>query len=476
MPPDCLVSSSGASSLDSLALALGSAARLFGAGLAFSCAAALAAAEPEGSPLEVRVFPDQADWTYELAEAVRFRVEVLREGHPLPGAEIRYTVGPETLPATETSATVGPGGLTIEAPPMAVPGFVRCSVELTEGGRRYRALATAAVAPWAIAPTQTEPEDFDAFWNAGKAELARTPTSARLTQLPDASTAALDVYHVSLATVNARGEATNGDETRVYGILCEPTQPARFPAVLRLPGAGVYPIGGDKKLAEEGYLTLEIGIHGIPLTLPPEAYAQLRSGALAGYPAFNLDDRSRYYYRRVHLSCLRALDFLAGRAKFDGRNLFVSGGSQGGQLAIATAALDPRVRACVAYYPAYADVTGYLHGRAGGWPHLLRPDPVSGEPSPHLTEAKLRTMRYYDTVNFARRLRVPTLFAWGFNDEVCPPTSLYAAANVVRAPTELILARAAGHHPTPEQDAFVRTWLRAQVVAPEAVDPHFTPP
>jgi cephalosporin-C deacetylase-like acetyl esterase len=454
MRPARLVPASRAASLWSLALALGSAARRLGAGLACCGAAAVAAASPGGSPLEVRVVPEEPDWTYERGQTVRFRVEVLREGHPLPGATIRYTVGPE--------------GLTIEAPPLAGPGFVRCNVEVTEEGRRYRGLATAAVAPEAIAPTQTDPEDFDAFWDAGKAELARTPIAARLTLLPDASTRTLDVYHVSLATVNARGEATDGADTRVYGILCEPKRPGRFPAVLRLPGAGVYPIGGDKRLADEGYITLEIGIHGIPLTLPPEAYAQLRSGALAGYPAFNLDDRSRYYYRRVHLSCLRALDFLAGRPAFDGRNLFVSGGSQGGQLAIATAALDSRVRACVAYYPAYADVTGYLHGRAGGWPHLLRPDPVTGAPNPHATEAKQQTMRYYDTVNFARRLRVPVLFAWGFNDEVCPPTSLYAAANVVRAPVEVVLARAAGHHPTPEQEAFARTWLRAQVVATEA--------
>jgi hypothetical protein len=50
----------------------------------------------------------------------------------------------------------------------------------------------------------------------------------------------------------------------------------------------------------------------------------------------------------------------------------VTVGSQGGALSIVTAALDSRVRGLAAYYPALSDVTGYLHNRAGGWPHMFR--------------------------------------------------------------------------------------------------------
>jgi pimeloyl-ACP methyl ester carboxylesterase len=119
-------------------------------------------------------------------------------------------------------------------------------------------------------------------------------------------------------------------------------------------------------------ITLEIGIHGIPVNLGPEIYTQLVGGVLASYPTYNLDNRQTYYYRRVYLGCVRANDFLCSLEQWDRKNLIVAGHSQGGQLAIVTAALDPRVIALSSTYPAYCDVTGYLHGRAGGWPGMMR--------------------------------------------------------------------------------------------------------
>jgi len=119
--------------------------------------------------------------------------------------------------------------------------------------------------------------------------------------------------------------------------------PGHYPGVLLVPGAGVRPYFGDKGTAARGAITLEIGIHGIPVNLPQEVYDQLLAGALKDYWLYNLDDRDRYYYRRVILGSLRANDFLTSRPAWDGKNLLVIGASQGGMLAIATAALDTRV-------------------------------------------------------------------------------------------------------------------------------------
>jgi hypothetical protein len=125
-------------------------------------------------------------------------------------------------------------------------------------------------------------------------------------------------------------------------------------------------------MAEKGIITFQVGIHGIPVNMEPSVYDALRTAGLSGYPTFNLDERDRYYYRRVYLGCLRANDFLVSRPRFDGKSLAVTGGSQGGALSLITAGLDPRVRFLAAYYPALSDVTGYLNGRAGGWPHMFR--------------------------------------------------------------------------------------------------------
>jgi len=90
---------------------------------------------------------------------------------------------------------------------------------------------------------------------------------------------------------------------------------------------------------------------------------------------------------------------------------------------------------------------------------------VGGENLGHAgqrTADKIATTSYYDTVNFAKRLRGPVLVALGFNDENCPATSVYSAYNSIRAPKEMVTALEAGHTVTPEMDQRVKSWLAQQ--------------
>ncbi|MDF3056275.1 MAG: acetylxylan esterase [Rariglobus sp.] len=422
----------------------------------FAIPAVPANAQARVAAVQVRVAPDRAGWTYQAGEPVKFLVNVTADNQPLAGATLRYKVGPEMLPADEKTASLPEGGLVIDGGTLKEPGFIRCSVTVDVAGKTYRGLATAGLSPEKIQPTQTDPADFDAFWEAGKAELAKIPLEARQTLMPDACTDTVNVYHVSFRNV---GGGWNKLYARVYGILCVPKAPGKYPAVLGVPGAGVRPYGGMKELAARGAITLQIGIHGIPVNLPQETYDQLGAGALNGYNSFNLDNRDAYYYRRVYLGCVRANDFLVSLPEYDGKNLVVTGGSQGGQLSIVTAALDPRVKGLAAFYPAYCDVTGYLHGRAGGWPHMMRANEKTGEASRHATAEKIAVTGYYDAVNFARRLKVPVHFAWGYNDETCPPTSLYAVYNVITSPKRLVLALETGHSTLPEENEASNAWI-----------------
>ena len=124
-----------------------------------------------------------------------------------------------------------------------------------------------------------------------------------------------------------------------------------------------------------------------------------------------------------------------------------------------TAGLDPRVKLLAAYYPALSDVTGYLHGRAGGWPHMFRDEK-------RRLPARIANVGYYDVVNFARRVKVPGLYSWGYNDETCPPTSMYAAYGVIPGEKSLLLALETGHFTTPEQTKRVNAWLEARLRGP----------
>src|SRR5690606_38046577 len=181
--------------------------------------------------------------------------------------------------------------------------------------------------------------------------------------LPEYCTAKADVYQV-----NIKNYATG---SRLYGILAKPEAPGRYPAVLQVPGAGIRPYAGIVDLAEQGIITLQIGIHGIPVIYETGLYDDLRAAALKNYQFFNLDDRDQYYYKRVYLGCVRAVDYLCSLPEFDGTNLAVWGGSQGGALSIVTAALDDRIKYLVSLYPALCDLTVYLHGRSCGLQHMI---------------------------------------------------------------------------------------------------------
>ena len=427
--------------------------RAVSAVLVLSAGLPAARAQDRTGVVRLQVVPDRADWTYALGAPAAFKVFATRDGHPIALPSVTWKLGPEMLdPTEEKSGPLPAEGLTVRAAGPKQPGFVRLVATATFDGQDYRALGTAGFAPDKIEPTVEQPADFDAFWSAGKDALAKLPVDAKLVPMPESSNGKVDCWHVSLQNV---GPDTTGT-SRFFGVLCEPKGDGPFPALLQVPGAGVRAYRGGVEMAEKGFITLQVGIHGLPVNLDPSVYEALGSGALNGYPTFNLDERDRYYYRRVYLGCVRANDFLTSRPRYDGRTLGVTGGSQGGALSIVTAGLDPRVKLLAAYYPALSDVTGYLHGRAGGWPHMFRDEK-------RRLPARIANVGYYDVVNFARRVKVPGLYSWGYNDETCPPTSMYAAYGVIPGEKSLLLALETGHFTTPEQTRRVNAWLEARL-------------
>jgi cephalosporin-C deacetylase len=404
-------------------------------------------AQPPEQYVKVVVAPDHGDWTYKTGEPVRFTITVFKDNNVLKDVIVKYEAGPEKMePTKKDSLKLKDGKMTVTTPGMKNPGFMQCTVTAIFEGKEYRSWATAGIDPIKIQPTVTMPADFNEFWDSCKTALSKIPIDSRMVLIPERCTEKVNVYHVSLQNIN---------NSRVYGILCVPKKEGKYPALLRVPGAGIHRINGDIGNAEKGLITLEIGIHGIPVNMPADFYGNLSSGALNGYWYFNLDNRDRYYYKRVYLGCVRAADFLDSLPQYDGKNMGVAGGSQGGALSIITASLDKRIRWLIPFYPAMCDMTGYLNNRAGGWPHLF--DKNNGRYNN--TEEKLETIRYYDVVNFARNLQAEGYYSWGFNDNVCPPTSMYAAYNVINAPKKLFVAYETGHWTYPEQTERLNNWI-----------------
>jgi cephalosporin-C deacetylase len=404
--------------------------------------------QPTEQSIKVIVAPDRDDWTYKPGDKVKFGVSVLQNGNPLKDVKIKYEIGPEKMDASKKDSTVLKSGtITLDGGSMKSPGFLRCMVIAKVDGKEYRNIGTAGFEPGAIWPTVENPQDFTQYWEQAKAEASKIPMDAKMTLLPERCTDKVNVYHVNLQNFRIG--------SRFYGILTMPKKEGKYPALLKVPGAGVRAYAGDVATAEKGIITLEVGIHGVPVTMEPSVYVDLNNSGLNGYWNYNMDSKDRYYYKRVYLGCVRANDFLVSLPQFDGVNLGVSGGSQGGALSIVTAALDPRVKFLAAFYPALSDVTGYLKARAGGWPHMFD---KTNLPFNNIKE-KIETMKYYDVVNFARTLKIPGYYSWGYNDETCPPTSMYAAYNVITAPKELNLYLETGHWTYPEQREKFNNWI-----------------
>ena len=412
-----------------------------------------ALSQPVEQYIKVVVAPDHADWTYKTGETAKFEITVLQNGNAMKDVKVKYQVGLEKLEPTtkKEGVLLSKGKLSVDGGTLKNPGFLRCIVEADVDGKLYKGMATAGFDPLSIKPTVPSPADFTQFWDKAKSELGAIPIDAKMTLLPERCTEKVNVYHVNIQNFRAG--------SRIYGILCVPKKEGKYPALLKVPGAGVRPYAGDVAMAEKGIITLEIGIHGIPVNMEPSVYTDLGASTLYQYPNYNLDNKDRYYFKRVYLGCVRANDFLTNLPQYDGTNLAVTGGSQGGALSIITAALDTRVKFLAAYYPALSDVTGYLNGRAGGWPHMFDKNNLPFNNS----KEKIETVAYYDVVNFARLLKVPGLYSWGFNDETCPPTSMYSAYNVISAPKDLFLALETGHWTYPEQREKFSLWLEQKL-------------
>lgn len=399
-------------------------------------------AQPAQKYVNVVISPDHAGWKYKLKEQATFTVQVLNNDIPMKDVTVDYELGPEYFPTEKKQDVVlKDGKLTLKAS-MNTPGFLRCKVTAKVNGNNYEGMTTVGYDVDNIQPATEDPKDFDLFWANAIEEARKTPLNPKMLLLPERCTSTQNVYEVNFQNEKAG--------SRIYGILMVPKKPGKYPAILQVPGAGIRPYNGADR--GDRVITLEIGIHGIPVTLPQEVYSNLAAGALSGYMHFNKNDRDKHYYKRVYTGCVRAVDFIYSLPEFDGQTVGVTGGSQGGALSIITAGLDPRIKFLAAFYPALCDYAGYLKGRAGGWPHYYRGDV---KPLPNEVE----TLAYFDVVNFARRVKVPGWYSWGFNDVTCPPTSMYAAYNVIPGPKQLDLYLNTGHWTYPEQQAARFEWL-----------------
>jgi cephalosporin-C deacetylase-like acetyl esterase len=268
----------------------------------------------------------------------------------------------------------------------------------------------AAVAPSQLQPSVPRPADFDAFWDGKLKALAAIPINPVLTPA-QTSGAGVELYTVKLESLGSH----------VQGYLAKPAKEGKFPALVIFEWAGVHALqpATVTDRAAEGWLAFNVDSHDLP---PSQG-----TGVSTQYQAIGNTGRETSYFLNMYLRDSRAIDYIATRPDWDGKNIVVMGTSMGGHQSLAAAGLNPKVTAVIVNEPAGADSNGDLHGRKAGYPNWDSDNPKV-----------MQTALYFDTVNFASRIKAPVLAAMGFIDTVVPPVGVWIAIDQVPGPKEAI--------------------------------------
>ena len=201
-----------------------------------------------------------------------------------------------------------------------------------------------------------------------------------------------------------------------------------------------YGVASATPSSSPGMLTLSINVHGIENGREAEYY---KSQNLTNY-GFNSGENARpetSYFLGMILRVLRSLELLKTQPEWNGQDLVVSGGSQGGFQAIAGAALDQDVTQCLAHIPWLCDLGGPTAGRLKGW----RPDYTKG-------------LGYFDAVNMAKRVACEISISAGLGDYVCPPSGVTVLYNNLKSQKRLELIQGKTHQFNPKKSSQKIVW------------------
>ena len=288
-------------------------------------------------------------------------------------------------------------------------------------------------------PDRQEPADFDMFWGS-TLEEARAFSLDTIFEKVEYGLVAQETFDV---TFNGFGGQP------VKGWLILPRQRSgRLPCVVEYIG-----YGGGRSFAIDwllwasaGYAHLVMDTRGQGSSWSmgdtPDLYANGGNAQFPGSMTNGILDPRHYYYRRVFTDAVRAIEAARSHPEVDSTQIAVTGGSQGGGITIAAAGLVPDVVAAMPDVPflchycrATEIVDTYPYQEIAEYCHVHR-DKV---------DTVFNTLSYFDGVNFATRAKAKTLFAVGLMDQICPPSTVFAAYNYWAGEKEIKVYPYNGH-------------------------------
>ena len=256
--------------------------------------------------------------------------------------------------------------------------------------------------------------DFEKFWDLTIAEALKQPLNAEL--IP------YDLPLVNLQAYAVRFDGFKGG--RIAGWYVRPTNAGKFPGVCMYHG---YSMRGPRLLemvkdAAQGMCVLSMDCRG---QLGQSQDASIATeGQAYGWMTKGIRDPNQYYYRYVYADAVRALELLARREEVDDTRLAITGGSQGGALTMAVAALSERPALALPDVPFLCDFRRAVAiTPAGPYPEIA--NYLRSFPMHH--DQVFRTLSYFDCMNLAPWITCKTIISTSLWDDICPPSTIFAA-------------------------------------------------
>lgn len=276
-----------------------------------------------------------------------------------------------------------------------------------------------AIDPFEITSVNDKPDDFDAFWQAAKDQLAAINMDAKLTLIPERSSAQCKVYMVEM---NSVPDGLTGEPVKIRGYYCDPQDGKKHPVIMHYYGYDTQnvdwevacPWGGDKA---EFYLShrgqyLNNRPAGTNLGVP-----EATENIYGDWFRYNLGEKDSYYYRGAYMDVVQSIRFMAMRESSDMTKLFAEGSSQGGALTYVAAALSDwpftAIAANVAFMGDFADAKdieslAYWEISDHYWVDHV---PI---------ETSLKYLPYFDIKHLTPKISCAVLASSGLADETCP--------------------------------------------------------
>lgn len=267
-----------------------------------------------------------------------------------------------------------------------------------------------SVNPEQVISQYPKPKDFKYFWVKTLDELAQVPPNYVLTERTDLGNDSMGVYSVEFRSL---------DNVRVQGWYIYPKNKKNLRAVVFTQGYTTDNAFSKGYLSITDYAQFLINIRG---------HGSSKKDVNPGFPAYleyGLNSPYTYIFRGAYMDCIRSVDFLCSRPEIDCNRIGVWGASMGGALALATAALDRRIKWCVFDLPFLSDFRNYFE--IGSWPSFQMRNYASRNGKS--MEDIYKVLDYVDIKNLAPWVQCPVMMGVGLLDMTCPPAINFAAFN-----------------------------------------------